>query len=107
MNRFGRAQSRPQDEDKNFLLYRRKINNGNYSSLWLSNPHEDIIRSWNFGNNKTDYTLSELGRPYTNKMFFVDSTESPELKKLLEAIALEREIAIDLEGNDDHSYLGT
>ena len=105
MNRFKAEIQRPQDLDRSFLLYRRNLNSGEMKSNWLSIPVLSKIKNAEY---RIDFGSANNAVPETEYKFFmfIDESKKEELKPMLDVIRQTRELAMDLEGNTDHSYLG-
>ena len=43
---------------------------------------------------------------YKNIMVYIDEKNPEEIQRMIEQVEFEKEFALDLEGNDEHSYLG-
>jgi ribonuclease D len=97
-SKFGRATIRPQDQFPLFLDQRRQLNN---KINWPKyNPFETAISLWTpdptFTNN---FHIQPKGRA-----LFVDSKEK--WTTMMDDISSKLEIAVDLEGHHEHSFLG-
>ncbi|CAL8075460.1 unnamed protein product [Orchesella dallaii] len=108
--KFGESDMRPQDNYREFLLHRRQINNGKWNTTWTMSegPSREMViasRCPELGQtirfNRKFETLPDL---YDNNFMLVNDEES--FSMMLNALKEQTEFTLDLEANDDHSYLG-
>ena len=87
-------------------MYRREKNNGKHDVLWTENPNQAAALRWNYAMCESQYTTPNLPKLFQNSATFICDTEDPAFSRMVDNILGEREFALDLEGHDEHSYLG-
>jgi hypothetical protein len=98
---FGSATTRPQEQFRNYLLAKRKLNLG---YMTRSHSQQSRVSSW------TPH-LTDISPPIqindsliSGKPMIVESDES--FSKMLIDLSSSTEFALDFEFNQDHSFLG-
>jgi len=101
LEKYGASPSRPQDDDKDFLLYRRKINFG-VKEGWFG---KSDVAEWNLSDLVIDYT-GPIIKPMRNKLVFIEEGSAEHISTIMPILNDTTDIALDLEFNDTNSYLG-
>ncbi|CAG7826670.1 unnamed protein product [Allacma fusca] len=102
--KFGKAEDRPQDEMKKFMLYRRRIN---FMEILpeCSFDVKNIIKAWV----PLDHEMPEnFVRTISmdNKDNFIFVQDDQQFDDMLMKLRTAKVLALDFEYHDDHSYLG-
>jgi ribonuclease D len=96
--KFGRAEHRPQDEFPLFMDSRRIINNR--KSWPIVNPVKSVVLQWQ----PTLAALAVTRSQPKGLARIINDEQSFQL--MMEDIEAKLEIAVDMEGHQDHSYMG-
>ncbi|XP_035707335.1 protein RRP6-like 2 [Folsomia candida] len=103
--KYGEADVGPQESYRYFLLHRRQLNNGSKDDMWASNSKAAQIRESKFPENLLGNFPEPVYPPlYLNDMKIVNDDTS--FQSMMTHLCMQTQISIDLEGNDDHSFLG-